>query len=81
MPAIPLRLPLLHLVTLAGLGAQWSSKMDELSLEDLARQLSDLELALFLSLVAREHCLIETTGNSVNDVASDLALVGKTITV
>lgn len=49
--------------------------MDDLSLPDLARQLSGLELALFLSLVAREHCLIETTSSCVDDVAKELALV------
>ncbi|KAJ5152176.1 hypothetical protein N7492_010471 [Penicillium capsulatum] len=49
--------------------------MDELRLEDIAQRLSDLELATFLSLVASEHCLIETTGDSVNDVAKELALI------
>jgi hypothetical protein len=49
--------------------------MDETRLEELVRQLSDLEVALFLSLVAREHCLIETTGDLVDDLARELALV------
>lgn len=44
-------------------------------LEDIARELSDLEVALFLCLASREHCLIETTRNCLNDVAKELALV------
>lgn len=49
--------------------------MDGLSLEDLVRQLSDLEVALFLCLAAREHCLIETTRDGIYDLAKELALV------
>lgn len=44
-------------------------------LEDIARELSDLEVALFLCLASREHCLIETTRNCLNDVAKELALI------
>ena len=49
--------------------------MDLQSLEDLARELSDLEVALFLCLASREHCLIETTRDCLNDLAKELALV------
>lgn len=49
--------------------------MDDVSLEDIVRQLSDLEVALFLSLAAREHCLIETNSGSIHDLAKELALV------
>lgn len=49
--------------------------MDDTRLEEFVRQLSDLEVALFLSLVAREHCLIETTGDLIDDLAKELALV------
>lgn len=49
--------------------------MDESSLGSLAQKLSDLELALFLCLVAREHCLIETSGDGIGDLARELALV------
>jgi hypothetical protein len=49
--------------------------MDDHGLEDIARQLSDLEVALFLCLASREHCLIETTGNCLNDLAKELVLV------
>ncbi|GLI74310.1 hypothetical protein PoHVEF18_002547 [Penicillium ochrochloron] len=49
--------------------------MNETRLEDFVRQLSDLEVALFVSLVAREHCLIETTGDLIDDLAKELALI------
>ncbi|KAJ5677762.1 uncharacterized protein N7477_003395 [Penicillium maclennaniae] len=49
--------------------------MDDLSLEDIVRKLSDLEVALYLCLVAREHCLIETTRDGVHDLAKELALI------
>lgn len=49
--------------------------MDDSGLEDVARQLSDLEVALFLSLAAHEHCLIETTHDAIHDLAKELALV------
>jgi hypothetical protein len=49
--------------------------MDYTDLADIARQLSDLEVALLLCLVAREHCLIETTSHCINDLAKELALV------
>ncbi|KAF7718538.1 Uncharacterized protein PECH_003650 [Penicillium ucsense] len=49
--------------------------MDFSSFEKLARQLSDLEVAVFLSLVAREHCLIETSDDLIDDLAQELALV------
>ena len=49
--------------------------MAESTLEDLVQQLYDVEVALFLCLAAREHCLIETTGDSIHDLANDLALV------
>lgn len=51
--------------------------MEDLGLEDIVRQLSDLEVALFLCLVAREHCLIETTSDGIHDLAKELALVCK----
>ncbi|KAJ5620318.1 hypothetical protein N7510_004302 [Penicillium lagena] len=50
--------------------------MAELSLDDLARQLSDIEVALLLCLVAREQCLIETTNACIHDLAKELALIG-----
>lgn len=49
--------------------------MDERGLQDIVQGLTDLELALFLCLAAREHCLIETTGDEIGDLATELALV------
>ncbi|OGE57794.1 hypothetical protein PENARI_c001G09328 [Penicillium arizonense] len=52
--------------------------MDDLGLDEIARQLSDLEVALLLCLVAREHCLIETTSLCIHDLAKELALIATT---
>ncbi|OQE44110.1 hypothetical protein PENCOP_c002G07270 [Penicillium coprophilum] len=52
--------------------------MDYKDLADIARELSDLEVAILLCLVAREHCLIETTSHCINDLAKELALIGST---
>ncbi|KAJ5431105.1 hypothetical protein N7445_008837 [Penicillium cf. griseofulvum] len=52
--------------------------MDYTDLADIARELSDLEVALLLCLVAREHCLIETARHCINDLAKELALIGST---
>lgn len=49
--------------------------MADWELGDLAHKLSDLEVALLLSLIAREHPLIETTEACIGDVAQELALV------
>ena len=49
--------------------------MDTFSFDELAVQLSDLELAVLLSLGAREHCLIEAAEDNIHDVAKELALV------
>lgn len=49
--------------------------MDGFSIDELALQLSDLELAVLLCLAAHEHCLLETTKDSIHDVAKELALV------
>lgn len=53
--------------------------MDKMPLEEFVRGLSDLEVALFLSLVAQEHCLVETTGDLIDDLAKELALVLTTL--
>lgn len=52
-----------------------SGTMADWDLGDLAHELSDLEVALLLSLIAREHPLIETTEACIGDVAQELALV------
>lgn len=51
---------------------------DTQDISELARELSDLELALLLCLGGQEHCLIEATGGNINDVAAELALVSST---
>ena len=49
--------------------------MDVQAFLDHVGDLTDLELAVILSLVAQHHCLIETPDEYQNDVASELALV------
>lgn len=49
--------------------------MDVSAVADLAPDLSGLEVAILLSLSAREHCLIETTEDAIHDIARELALV------
>ena len=38
--------------------------------------LSDLELATLLCLIAKQHCLIETEEDLIDDVSQELAVVG-----
>ena len=42
---------------------------------DHVEDLTDLELAVLLSLVAQQHCLVMTTDELLDDLASELALV------
>lgn len=49
--------------------------MDTLEVEHLISELTDLDLAVLLSLVSQEHCLIETTEDCIDDVSKELALV------
>lgn len=48
---------------------------DKKNIRSLVSDLSDLEVALLLSLAVHEHCLIETTDDCIHDVAKELALV------
>jgi hypothetical protein len=48
---------------------------DKEDISSLVSDLSDLEVALLLSLAGHEHCLIETTNGCIHDVAKELALV------
>ncbi|RHZ68033.1 hypothetical protein CDV55_101439 [Aspergillus turcosus] len=48
---------------------------DKENIRSLMSDLSDLEVALLLSLAAHEHCLIETTNDCIHDVAKELALI------
>lgn len=52
--------------------------MDDLAeISSLVLELSDLEVALYLCLAAREHCRIDATADNINDVAKELALVSR----
>ncbi|KAL2135203.1 hypothetical protein VTI74DRAFT_9409 [Chaetomium olivicolor] len=49
--------------------------MADEQLLDKIQNLSDLELAVLLCLIAREHCLISTEPDSVDELAEELRLV------
>ena len=42
---------------------------------DHVEDLTDLELAVLLSLVAQQHCMVITQDELLDDLASELALV------
>ncbi len=42
---------------------------------DQVDDLTDLELAVLLSLIAQHHCIVETSDHLLDDLASELALV------
>ncbi|KAJ5098699.1 hypothetical protein N7532_005700 [Penicillium argentinense] len=64
-----------HRISPSDIRDSWSGRMDGDILEDIARQLSAVEVALFLCLASRAHCLIETTRNYVDDLAKELTLI------
>lgn len=41
-------------------------------------ELTNLELATLLCLIAKQHCLIESEEGFVDDISNELALVGGT---
>ena len=45
------------------------------SLEEKVQGLSDLELAVLLSLIAGQHCIIETEKDALDTLAEELKLV------
>jgi hypothetical protein len=49
--------------------------MDVEAIVAKVQQLSDLELATLLCLVAKQHCLIETEEDLLVDVSHEVALV------
>ena len=49
--------------------------MDLQNLIDHVKDLSDLELACLLCLIAKQHCLVETPSEQMDDLASELVLV------
>jgi hypothetical protein len=42
---------------------------------DRVHDLSDLELATLLCLIAKEHCIVETDAESLDDLEQELQLV------
>jgi hypothetical protein len=53
--------------------------MADEELLDKVQDLSDLELAALLCLVAQEHCIIDTEPDSLDDLVLELQLVSVTI--
>lgn len=49
--------------------------MSTVDLGNKIEELSDLELALLLSLTANEHCLIQTEGDALDALGLELQLV------
>lgn len=49
--------------------------MDDSALLERIEDLTDLELAVLLSLIAQQHCIIETRDDLLDDLAAELALV------
>lgn len=49
--------------------------MADESLLDKVHSLSDLELAVLLCLVSRQHCLISTPRDTIDDLVQELQLV------
>lgn len=63
----------------SSLSASITSTMDDQLLLDHIHDLTDLELAILLSLVANEHCLIETDDQTQDDLAAELGLVSQAL--
>lgn len=42
---------------------------------DTVQELSDLELAVLICLVAQEHCIIDTEPDALEDLSQELQLV------
>ena len=49
--------------------------MADQTLLDRVHDLSDLELAALICLVAQEHCIIDTEPDSLDDLVQELELV------
>lgn len=50
--------------------------MEESELVEKAQELTDLELALLVSLIARQHCIIQAEEESLGSLEQELKLVG-----
>ncbi|EXJ84033.1 hypothetical protein A1O3_04700 [Capronia epimyces CBS 606.96] len=53
--------------------------MEAASFVDRVEDMTDLELAMLLSLIAEHHCLIEVDDDLLNDLASELALIARDV--
>ena len=49
--------------------------MESSPLVERVQDLTDLELAILLSLVASEHCIIHTEANALDSLENELRLV------
>lgn len=49
--------------------------MEASSFVEQVEEMTDLELAVLLSLIAQHHCMIQVDDDLVDDLASELALV------
>ncbi len=52
------------------------SLMADETLLDKVHNLSDLELAALICLIAQEHCIIDTEPDALDDLVQELELVG-----
>jgi hypothetical protein len=50
--------------------------MADETLLDKVHNLSDLELAALICLIAQEHCIIDTEPDALDDLVQELELVG-----
>lgn len=50
--------------------------MADETLIEKVHELSDLELAALICLVAQEHCIIDTEPDAIDDLVQELQLVG-----
>lgn len=73
-----------HKISLHRLKCQWNPKgictfkncsMEGTGLIERVQELTDLELALLLSLVAGEHCIIQTEEEALDPLEEELELV------
>ncbi|KAG4414435.1 hypothetical protein IFR04_012450 [Cadophora malorum] len=53
--------------------------MADVTLLEKVHELSDLELAALICLVAQEHCIIDTEPDAIDDLAQELQLVGSKV--
>jgi len=58
--------------------ASLNGHMADESLLEKVHNLSDLELAALLCLISREHCLISTSEDAVDELVEELQLVRRT---